>query len=224
MTIKYFSCIDFVPTHIFINPSIDYFLNLNYFNFILSVTYKLKESSEIILISAQRSVTIQNESRLGAFPIFHVCLQLVMKPLQKKPTTIRKQLSSSNLFMSDMLFLMKALAAPHNQLPISQLIFHPAIVMSSAGAGIIHNSPSVMTNCGPGPERYMNAFGSMSSPCHLCGNNGCWLVAGCCEIRADIKQQIGQSYLNRECGSQMNGFTDSHVPPFPLLTPPHTLP
>lgn len=43
--------------------------------------------------------------------------------------------------MSDMLFLMKALAAPHNQQAISELIFHPAIVMSSPGAGIIHNSP-----------------------------------------------------------------------------------
>lgn len=32
--------------------------------------------------------------------------------------------------MSDMLFLMKALAALHNQLAISQLIFHPAVVMS----------------------------------------------------------------------------------------------
>lgn len=63
----------------------------------------------------------------------------MMKPLQK-PHTIRKQLSSSNLFMSDMLFLMKALAALHNQLAISELIFHPAIVMSSPGTGIIHNS------------------------------------------------------------------------------------
>lgn len=63
----------------------------------------------------------------------------MMKPPQR-PHAIRKQLSSSNLFMSDMLFLMKALAAPHNQLAISELIFHPAIVMSSAGAGIIHNS------------------------------------------------------------------------------------
>lgn len=42
--------------------------------------------------------------------------------------------------MSDMLFLMKALAALCNQLAISELIFHPAIVMSSLGAGIIHNS------------------------------------------------------------------------------------
>lgn len=64
---------------------------------------------------------------------------VVMKPLQE-PHTIRKQVSSSNLFMSDMLFLMKALAALHNQLAISELIFHPAIVMSSQGAGIIHNS------------------------------------------------------------------------------------
>lgn len=75
---------------------------------------------------------------VGAFHIFQVCLRM-MKPLQK-PHTIRKQLSSSNLFMSDMLFLMKALAALHNQLAISELIFHPAIVMSSLGAGIIHNS------------------------------------------------------------------------------------
>lgn len=75
---------------------------------------------------------------VGAFYIFQVCL-LMMKPLQKSHT-IRKQLSSSNLFMSDMLFLMKALAALHNQLAISELIFHPAIVMSSPGAGIIHNS------------------------------------------------------------------------------------
>lgn len=74
----------------------------------------------------------------GAFYIFQVCL-FMMKALQK-PHTIRKQLSSSNLFMSDMLFLMKALAALHNQLAISELIFHPAIVMSSPGTGIIHNS------------------------------------------------------------------------------------
>lgn len=77
-------------------------------------------------------------SSVGAFYIFQVYL-FMMKPLQK-PHTIRKQLSSSNLFMSDMLFLMKALAALHNQLAISELIFHPAIVMSSPGAGIIHNS------------------------------------------------------------------------------------
>lgn len=76
---------------------------------------------------------------VGAFDIFQVCSLFMMKPLQK-PYTIRKQLSSSNLFMSDMLFLMKALAALHNQLAISELIFHPAIVMSSPGAGIIHNS------------------------------------------------------------------------------------
>lgn len=63
----------------------------------------------------------------------------MMKPLQK-PYAIRKLLSSSNLFMSDMLFLMKALAAPYNQLAISELIFHPAIVMSSPDTGVIHNS------------------------------------------------------------------------------------
>lgn len=71
--------------------------------------------------------------------IFFRCACFMMKALQK-PHTIRKQLSSSNLFMSDMLFLMKALAALHNQLAISELIFHPAIVMSSPGTGIIHNS------------------------------------------------------------------------------------
>jgi len=81
---------------------------------------------------------IYREHKCGSIYIFQVCL-LMMKPLQK-PHAIRKQLSSSNLFMSDMLFLMKALAAPHNQLAISELIFHPAIVMSSPGAGIIHNS------------------------------------------------------------------------------------
>lgn len=86
---------------------------------------------------AARQFNIVHTS-VGAFYIFQVCL-FMMKPLQK-PHTIRKQLSSSNLFMSDMLFLMKALAALHNQLAISELIFHPAIVMSSPGAGIIHNS------------------------------------------------------------------------------------
>lgn len=88
--------------------------------------YKAAEQYNIVHTSA------------GAFYIFQVCL-FMMKPLQK-PHTIRKQLSSSNLFMSDMLFLMKALAALHNQLAISELIFHPAIVMSSPGTGIIHNS------------------------------------------------------------------------------------
>lgn len=93
----------------------------------------------IVLLSVKPAQLYNTvHTRAGALHIFQVRL-LMMKPLQK-PHTIRKQLSSSNLFMSDMLFLMKALAALHNQLAISELIFHPAIVMSSLGAGIIHNS------------------------------------------------------------------------------------
>ena len=61
----------------------------------------------------------------------------MMNPLQR-PGAIREQLSGSNLFMSDMLFLMKALAALHNQPATSERIFHPAIVMSSSGRG--HNT------------------------------------------------------------------------------------
>ena len=102
--------------------------------------YKPLTSCSVLLSLLLTAIKLYNKvhTSVGAFYIFQVCL-CMMKPLQK-PHTIRKQLSSSNLFMSDMLFLMKALAALHNQLAISELIFHPAIVMSSPGAGIIHNS------------------------------------------------------------------------------------
>lgn len=63
-----------------------------------------------------------------------------------------------------------------------------------------------MTNCGLRPERYMNAFGPMSSPCHLCWNNRSRLVGWSYEMRAGIKQQIGQAHLNKKWGSQTNGF------------------
>lgn len=70
---------------------------------------------------------------LGSLFVFHRCACLWWSRC-RSAGAIRKQLSASNLFMSDMLFLMKALAALHNQLAISQLIFHPAVVMSSARA------------------------------------------------------------------------------------------
>ena len=111
-------------------------VNINY-----SPWYKLTSLWVCFVVccckAAERYRTVHTNA--GAFYISQVRL-FMMKPLQK-PHTIRKQLSGSNLFMSDMLFLMKALAALYNQLAISELIFHPAIVMSSPGTGIIHNSP-----------------------------------------------------------------------------------
>lgn len=59
-------------------------------------------------------------------------------------------LSSPNLFMSDLLFFNEnPRSSFHNQLPTSELIFHPAIVMSSLGTGAKHNS-LFMTNSGWG--------------------------------------------------------------------------
>lgn len=60
----------------------------------------------------------------------------------------------------------------------------------------------------------MNAFGPVSSPRHLWGNNRSRLVGGSYEIRAGIEQQIGQGYLNKKCRSQINGFTAVQMPVF----------
>lgn len=114
--------------------------------------------------------------------------------------------------MSDMLFLMKALAAPHNQQAISQLIFHPAIVMSSPGAGIIHNSPCYDKLRPGGQGGIWTLSGPMSSSCHLCWSNRSGLVGGSCEIGSGIKHEIGQAYLNTMWRHETNGFLTLVVP------------
>lgn len=107
---------------------------------------------------------------------------------------------------------MKALAAPHNQQAISQLIFHPAIVMSSPGAGIIHNSPCYDKLRPGGQGGIWTLSGPMSSSCHLCWSNRSGLVGGSCEIGSGIKHEIGQAYLNTMWRHETNGFLTLVVP------------
>lgn len=118
---------------------------------------------------------------------------------------------------------MKALAAPYNQQAISELIFHPAIVMSSPGAGIIHNSPCY-DKLRP---RAREVYERFRAPCQvhatLCWSNRSGLVGGSCEIGSGIKQEIGQVYLNTMWRHEMNGFLTLVAPQcFPLsIIPSH---
>lgn len=121
---------------------------------------------------------------------------------------------------------MKALAAPHNQQAISQLIFHPAIVMSSAGAGIIHNSPVLWQTAARGQGGIWTLSGPMSSSRHLCWSNRSGLVGGSCETGSGIKHEIGQAYLNTMRRHKMNGFLalvgpQRFPPPFYHSLPSH---